>query len=266
MSRSIVRIHEAGHSYDGKRWQFRHLGFDLRSGEILAILGPNGRGKSTLLRAVAGLIGLTEGRVERSGAIGFVPQDFGGSFPYSVLDIVLMGRARHIPTFRNPTKADEAFAMDALASMGVDAYANRSFNGLSGGEKQLVLIARALAGQNEVLLLDEPASALDLKNQDGVLGLMRDVAVKQNLAVAFTTHQPNHALAIADHVLMMIGETQAILGPVDQAMTDDNLQALYGIPVRSVAFAHDGVERTSIVPVFRSSRHQRSVRNDNADF
>lgn len=250
MTESIVTIRNASHSYDGRRWQFRNLELDIRAGEILAILGPNGRGKSTLLRAMAGLVTLTQGSVAVSGAIGFVPQDFDGSFPYSVLDIVLMGRARHIPLFRNPSKADEAIAMEALASTTMASYARRNFNALSGGEKQLVLIARALAGENDVLLLDEPASALDLKNQAHVLALMRELAVSQNLAVAFTTHQPNHALAAADRVLMMPDETPAIVGRLDEVMTDVNLQALYGIPVRSVRFDHEGMERTTIVPLF----------------
>jgi iron complex transport system ATP-binding protein len=254
MTAAPVKIRDAGHSYDGRRWQFRHLALDLRPGEILAILGPNGRGKSTLLKAMAGLIALNEGKVTASGPIGFVPQDFGGSFPYSVLDIVLMGRARHIPLFRNPTRADEAIAMKALASTAMASYATRNFNALSGGEKQLVLIARALAGENAVLLLDEPASALDLKNQDAVLSLMRELATGQNLAVAFTTHQPNHALAIADHVLMMPDETPALIGRIEDVMTDANLQALYGLPVRSVAFDHEGRVRTSIVPLFGDRR------------
>lgn len=262
MTVSMVSIRGGGHSYDARHWQFRDLDLDIQPGEILAILGPNGRGKSTLLRALAGLIPLSEGRVEKAGAIGFVPQDFGGSFPYSALDIVLMGRARHIPTFRNPTKVDEAIALDALKATGMASYADRNFNGLSGGEKQLVLIARALAGQNNVLLLDEPASALDLKNQDGVLSLMREVAKSQNLAVAFTTHQPNHALAVADHVLMMLDETQAVLGPVAEIMTDSNLEALYGIPVRSIGFDHDGVWRKAIVPLFR---HRSAAANGNDD-
>jgi len=266
MTASIVKVRDASHSYDGRRWQFRNLKLDLRPGEVLAILGPNGRGKSTLLRAMAGLISLTGGSVAASGSVGFVPQDFGGSFPYSVLDIVLMGRARHIPLFRNPTKADEAIAMAALASTAMVAHATRNFNGLSGGEKQLVLIARALAGENAALLLDEPASALDLKNQDGVLSLMRDLAVSQMLAVAFTTHQPNHALAIADHVLMMPDETPAIIGPLDDVMTDANLEALYGIPVRSITFEHEGIARTSIVPLFRDrSRTATMNRGDHAE-
>jgi iron complex transport system ATP-binding protein len=270
MNTSIVRVAQAGHGYDAQQWQFRKLDLDLRPGEILAILGPNGRGKSTLLRAMAGLISLTGGNVETSAPIGFVPQDFGESFPYSVLDIVLMGRARHIPLFRNPTKADEAIAMDALTATAMASYATRNSNTLSGGEKQLVLIARALAGENTVLLLDEPASALDLKNQDRVLALMHDLAIDQNLAIAFTTHQPNHALAIADHVLMMLEDTQAILGSAEEVLIDVNLQALYGIPVRSVTFEHVGIERTSIVPLFRERGWQRmpggpTEGNDNAD-
>jgi iron complex transport system ATP-binding protein len=114
-------------------------------------------------------------------------------------------------------------------------------------------------------LLDEPASALDLKNQAAVLDLMQDVARKQALAVAFTTHQPNHALAIADYVLIMLDETKVILGPVDEVMTDDNLTALYGISVRSVTFGHEGIQRTSIVPIFRERDRQGPARNDHAD-
>ncbi|WP_271895126.1 ABC transporter ATP-binding protein [Candidatus Phyllobacterium onerii] len=251
MVESVVTIRSAGHSYDGRHWQFRDLDLDMKRGDILAILGPNGRGKSTLLRAMAHLLKLNSGMIDVLHTVGFVPQDFAGSFPYSVLDIVLMGRARHVPIFRNPTKTDTAIAMDALVATGMERYAEQSFNALSGGEKQLVLIARALAGENAILLLDEPASALDLKNQDNILGLMRDLASAKHLALAFTTHQPNHALAVADHVLLMLDETRTILGPVDEVMTDQNLEALYGIPVRSLKFQEGNVERIAIVPIFR---------------
>ncbi|WP_271898479.1 ABC transporter ATP-binding protein [Candidatus Phyllobacterium onerii] len=113
MVESVVTIRNAGHSYDGRHWQFRDLDLDMKRGDILAILGPNGRGKSTLLRAMAHLLKLNRGMIEVLHTVGFVPQDFAGSFPYSVLDIVLMGRARHVPIFRNPTKTDTAIAMDA---------------------------------------------------------------------------------------------------------------------------------------------------------
>ncbi|MEP7453526.1 ABC transporter ATP-binding protein [Phyllobacterium sp. SB3] len=256
MSEPVMSIESAGHSYDGNRWQFRDLTLDLRRGDVLAILGPNGRGKSTLLRCLAGLLKLSSGQIKTSQTIGFVPQDFAGSFPYPVLDIVLMGRARHVPLFRTPSNLDKTIAtiaMDALASVAMTRYADQNFNELSGGEKQLVLIARALAGENAILLLDEPASALDLKNQDTVLALMRDIAQKRNLAIAFTTHQPNHALAVAGAVLLMLDAPRTVFGSVDSVMTDDNLEALYDTPVRSLSFLDGAVERTAIVPVFRNA-------------
>jgi iron complex transport system ATP-binding protein len=261
MDEPEVIIQKAGHSYDGNRWQFRNLDLAIKRGDVVAILGPNGRGKSTLLRTMAGLLKLDEGTARIEHTTGFVPQDFAGSFPYSVLDIVLMGRARHVPLFRNPTKRDAAISMDALASTGMADYADRSFNSLSGGEKQLVLIARALAGENSTLLLDEPASALDLKNQDGVLALVRQLADEKQLAIAFTTHQPNHALAAADHVLLMLAETRTIFGHVDEVMTDENLEQLYGIAIRSLKFQDGANERTAIIPLFR----QRKARSDNIE-
>jgi iron complex transport system ATP-binding protein len=241
-------------SYDGIRWQFRDLDFDLRAGEITAILGPNGRGKSTLLRVLAGLLKPTTGMVEHNPRTGFVPQESSGSFPYSVLDVVLMGRARHIALFRTPRKIDIEKAMAALSATGMADYAPRSIDALSGGERQLVLIARALAGENEVLLLDEPASALDLKNQDVVLSLLGQLADRENLAIAFTTHQPNHAVAVADRALLMFDHAQTALGPLSEVLTETNLKALYGIPVRAVPSGGGQPEVPAFLPVFRPRR------------
>lgn len=246
-----LRIEAASQSYDGERWQFRDLDFDLKAGEITAILGPNGRGKSTLLRVAAGLLKPTAGKLELNPRTGFVPQEFSGSFPYSVLDVVLMGRARHIALFQTPGKLDIEKAMDALSATGMADYAPRSIDALSGGERQLVLIARALAGENEVLLLDEPASALDLKNQDVVLTLLGELADREKLAVAFTTHQPNHAVAIADKVLIMLPQARTIFGANQDVMTEANLEALYGIPVRSTRLGSGEREETAFLPLFR---------------
>jgi len=251
-----LRIKAASQSYDGERWQFRDLDFDLRAGEITAILGPNGRGKSTLLRVLAGLLKPTHGALELNSRTGFVPQEFTGSFPYSVLDVVLMGRARHIALFQTPGKPDIEKAMDALSATGMADYAPRSIDALSGGERQLVLIARALAGENEVLLLDEPASALDLKNQDVVLSLLGGLADRKKLAVAFTTHQPNHAVTVADKVLLMLPQARTIFGASEDVMTETNLEALYGVPIRSAHFSNGERAETAFVPLFRQRNRQ----------
>lgn len=251
-----LRMIDASQSYDGRRWQFRDLSFDLQAGEIIAILGPNGRGKSTLLRVIAGLLKPTAGTLALNARTGFVPQEFAGSFPYTVLDVVLMGRARHVGLFRTPEKLDIERAMDALSATGMADYVTRDINGLSGGERQLVLIARALAGENEVLLLDEPASALDLNNQDRVLTLIGEVADRNNLAVAFTTHQPNHAVTVADTVLLMLPEASTILGKTDAVLNEANLEALYGVPVRSVRIDDGAQGQTTFAPVFRNRQRK----------
>nr|WP_204326838.1 ABC transporter ATP-binding protein [Rhizobium lusitanum] len=254
-----MRVEGASQSYDGERWQFRALDFDLSAGEITAILGPNGRGKSTLLRVLAGLLKPTAGTMHLNPRTGFVPQEFSGSFPYSVLDVVLMGRARHIGLFRTPRKIDVDKSMEALSLTGMADYAQRNIESLSGGERQLVLIARALAGENAVLLLDEPASALDLKNQDVVLSLLATLADREGLAVAFTTHQPNHALAVADKVLLMLDQARAVFGATDEVMTEDNLEALYGIPVRSAKLDSSQPVDVAFVPLFRQ-RDRKGIR------
>jgi iron complex transport system ATP-binding protein len=251
-----LRIEGASQSYDGRHWQFRDLDFDLRAGEVTAILGPNGRGKSTLLRVLAGLLQPTSGTVTLNPRTGFVPQEFSGSFPYSVLDVVLMGRARHITLFRTPRKIDIDKAMEALSATGMADYAPRRIDALSGGQRQLVLIARALAGENEVLLLDEPASALDLKNQDVVLALLGALADHKNLAIAFTTHQPNHAVAVADKALLMFDHAGTAFGPLDEVLTETHLEALYGIPVRSVPLGGEELEGAAFLPFFQ--RRQRA--------
>ncbi|MDU7469977.1 MAG: ABC transporter ATP-binding protein, partial [Serratia marcescens] len=131
---------------------FQHLDIQLRRGEVLAILGPNGRGKSTLLQLLLGSLTPQSGEIERHGEMGFVPQHFAPPFAYRVLDIVLMGRARHVGLFRSPSAEDHRLAREALQSLDLQHLAEREFGSLSGGQRQLVMIARALAMRCEVLI------------------------------------------------------------------------------------------------------------------
>lgn len=249
MAEPLILAEGAGHSWDGDRWQFRDLGFAVRAGEVVAVLGANGCGKSTLLRVAAGLRAPTAGRVVTGGTAALVPQDFARAFPYRVIEMVLMGRARHVGLLRMPDRRDQELAMQALGTIGLAHLAESRFDALSGGQRQMVLIARAIASEPAVLLLDEPASALDLGNQDRVLSLVR-VLADRGLAVMMTTHQPNHALAVAGKALLMLPQGRAVFGPCAKVLTEERIGALYGLPVRIVDLDANGRALRSVVPLY----------------
>ena len=249
MAEPLILAERAEHSYDGRRWQFRELGFAVRPGEIMAVLGPNGCGKSTLLRVAAGLRPPTGGRIAVSGRAALVPQDFARAFPYRVIDMVLMGRARHIGLLRMPGRRDREAAMQALSVIGLADRAEAHFDALSGGQRQMVLIARAIAAEPAALLLDEPASALDLGNQDRVLSLAR-VLADRGLAVMMTTHQPNHALAVADKALLMLPQGPPAFGPCREILTEARIGALYGLPVKILDYRQGKRVCRAVVPLY----------------
>ena len=180
-------------------WVFRRHSFAVGPGDVWAVLGPNGRGKTTLLKCLLGLLQPAEGAVCVSTRPAHVPQQHRLAFDYTVLDVVLMGRARHIGTFSGPSAEDLEAAREALGRVGMHAFADRWLSQLSGGERQLVMIARALASESDILILDEPASSLDLSNQKRILALLTDLAA-QGLSIVFTTHDPHHAVVAATSV------------------------------------------------------------------
>ncbi|MCM2474542.1 ABC transporter ATP-binding protein [Rhizobium sp. CG5] len=208
---------------------FQDLSFTLDKGRTLVLLGRNGRGKTTLLRILAGLAVPVIGSVRCGGAVGYVPQQFVPAFNYSVLDVVLMGRARHVGLFSRPSARDRRLARDALDLVGMVGFTERAVATLSGGERQLVLIARALASEAAILLLDEPASALDFHNQAIMLSMLRRLSRERGLTIVMTTHEPTHALEIADQVALLYGKGRCEQGPMEQFCTEDRLSDLYGI-------------------------------------
>jgi iron complex transport system ATP-binding protein len=246
----VLELCDAGFAFTGSDWVFRDVSFVVPPGTATVVLGRNGRGKTTLVRCAAGLLTPVEGVVRRDEPAGFVPQSHGSVFAYTVTDMVLMGRARHVGRFAAPGRRDVAVARVAIDRVGIGALANRTFPTLSGGEQQLVLIARALAGESGLLVLDEPASGLDLRNQSLVIALLGDL-VAQGVAVLLTTHEPDHALHLASQVVLMDSVTDGGLGPQcgpsHEMLTDERLSRLYGIDVSTVTYTRDGVSRRSVV-------------------
>lgn len=237
---------------------FENLSFTLARGQTLALLGRNGRGKTTLLKCMAGLLTPSAGTVRCAGAVGYVPQQFAAPFDYSVCDVVLMGRARHIGMFSSPSTEDRRHAEDAIGMVGLHHLADRAIGSLSGGERQLALIARALASEAEIVLLDEPASALDFRNQALMLALLHRLSRERSLTIVMTTHEPTHALEIADRAVLLHGGGRHEEGSMAEVCTEAGLTTLYGIPMRRLDRRHGDDAAAHVVAdfgYFKQDRH-----------
>jgi iron complex transport system ATP-binding protein len=222
----------------------RGLDLSLQEGEVLCVLGPNGSGKSTLFRTMLGLLPALGGEVTIDGrpigqmergeiarAVAYVPQASSSYFDFSVAQMVLMGRTAHLGAFAAPGERDHAAAAASLERMGIAALAARPVSGVSGGERQLALIARALASEAPALVMDEPTANLDFGNQARVLSQvaqLRDAGV----SILLCTHDPDHAFQVADRVLLLRGGSAITLGRTQEALTAENLTRLYDMPVQ----------------------------------
>jgi iron complex transport system ATP-binding protein len=245
----MIRVENAGHWFRPEHWLFRNLSFALVPSEVTAILGPNGAGKTTLLRAVCGTLALKQGTVHAEAQIGYVPQALHADHAYTALDMVLLGRSRYLGRFNSPGRKDKARAQECLHEVGLSDVADQRYDRLSGGQRQLVLLARALASDCRILVLDEPASALDLANQGVVLRLIRRLARARHLAVLLTTHHPDHALGIADKALLMLRNAEHVFGAAHDALTEENLARMYGVPVRRIEVRAGDETIAAVVPL-----------------
>jgi iron complex transport system ATP-binding protein len=223
------------------------LAVSLREGESLALLGPNGGGKTTLLKTLLGLLPALEGDVvlngtplsaipvrERARLIGYVPQVHSGTFAFTVETVVLMGRTAYGSLFSRPSAKDIAVAATMLERLGIAHLSQRPYTEISGGERQLVLLARALAQKPRFVVLDEPTASLDFGNQGKVLREIGQLA-NAGLGVLFTTHDPNHALRAAHRVCLLRDGAIVAEGKTSEVLTRDKLEALYGAAVLPVA-------------------------------
>jgi iron complex transport system ATP-binding protein len=228
----------------GEKEVFRGISLDVHPGEMLSILGSNGCGKTTLLRCIQGELRLKQGRilvggknlssltpVQRARTIGMVFQEHSALFPYPVLEVVRMGRAPHLGFFSRPGAKDTEIAETALGRVGIAHLRDKVYTHISGGERQLVLIARTLAQEPEVMLLDEPTSHLDFKNQILVLSIMERLS-KEGLSIIMTSHYPNHAFLFSSSIALMAGGRFLAVGDPETVINPGNLSAIYGMEVR----------------------------------
>ncbi|MCX7686318.1 MAG: ABC transporter ATP-binding protein [Acetobacteraceae bacterium] len=235
----------------GDRTVLRELSFRVEAGRSLAILGPNGCGKTTALRAALGFQRLASGRRVAPRIVGYVPQSVAIAHPYRVLEVVAMGRAARLGLFGQPGREDRTAAAAALERLGLSQLAEAMFDRLSGGERQLVLLARALATGSPALVLDEPGAALDLANQARLLALLDGLRQERRYAILFTTHDPNQVLAAADEALLLMPGGGARQGASADLIAPEPLGALYGVPMRMVGLTGtDGRMRRAVLPAF----------------
>jgi iron complex transport system ATP-binding protein len=230
----------------------RGLDVALATGEVLALLGPNGGGKTTLLKTLLGLLRPKAGEVQLSGkplasytvrerarTVAYVPQVHIGTFAFSVETVVLMGRTAHGNLFSRPSAHDRAVAHAVLDRFGIAQLAMRPYTMISGGERQLVLLARALAQEPQFIVLDEPTASLDFGNQGKVMREIRALA-ESGHGVLFTTHDPNHALRAADRAYLLREGTRIAEGPVANVLNQTQLQELYRAPVERLVDPETG--------------------------
>jgi iron complex transport system ATP-binding protein len=242
----MLRIENLSVNY-GKRRVLQHVALGVESGEVLALVGPNGAGKSTLIRAVSGVVPIESGDVhidgralsklstmERARYLAVVPQARSLPPAFTVYESVLLGRTPHLGWLGRTGPRDHERVQYALEHTQMLPLAERYVGELSGGEQQRVLLARALAQDTPVLLLDEPTTHLDLQHRESLIQLIRSLAVDKHLAVLMVLHDLNLAGLYADRVALLVeGQVQAV-GTASEVLTEANLSRVYQIQVRVI--------------------------------
>ncbi|MDR1301146.1 MAG: ABC transporter ATP-binding protein [Treponema sp.] len=262
--RSYLEVRNLSFAY-GNQAVLRDVGFTLQPGELLGMLGPNGAGKSTLFRCILGLEKNHTGQVLLDGTgietrsptvlakqIAYVPQTHYPSFNYAALDMVLMGTAAQGREWALPRTAQRQAAEEALEQVGISHLRQRSFRQLSGGEQQLVLIARALAQKATLLIMDEPTANLDYGNQIRVLFQVKTLS-RNGYGIILSTHNPDHAFLFTDRVVALHNTRIAAAGPPAEVLTPELIALLYGVQVLIRQDEQGVLSCTPVLPTAASS-------------
>lgn len=257
-----IAVEHGTFGYASKPPLLKDINLELPDGAILSVLGPNGAGKTTLLRCIMGLLPWREGRTlldekplhqfqeqQIWQKIGYVPQSSGSRFAYTVLDMVLLGRAPYLKAYAQPGYRDYEIAFRTMERIGISHLADNLCTRLSGGEYQLVTIARALAGEPEVLILDEPESNLDFRNQILVLDILDTIVREDRISCIINTHYPEHALRLGGNSILLGNGLPPIWGLSKEIITEENLSRYFCLDVAITQTVCQGKVYRSVIPM-----------------
>lgn len=262
----FMEVKNASFSY-GKKVIFEDIDFELKEGGIFCLLGPNGTGKSTLLDCIMGIQKLQKGAISIKGELtsnlaphemakllAYVPQIQTVSFPFEVIQMVLMGRAAYLTIYSSPSQADYQIAEEALTLVGMAEHKHRLFTELSGGEKQLVMIARALAQKSLMIVMDEPTAHLDVKNEFVVLETIKELVQKMKLTFLIATHFPNHPFYFADHSIpttvgILHNQKFSYLGTPHEVLKESNIFEVFGVKTKVLTYQQEEEKYSYVLPL-----------------
>ncbi len=243
MERYLLEMNHISCGY-GNRIIIKDITLKMKRGEVLCLLGPNGVGKTTLFKSILGFIQLKSGEILIEGedisgwsrkrmakAIAYVPQAYHSTFSFTVMDVVLMGRTASLSFLKSPSQKDYLLAEQILEDIGIGDLKNKSYSQISGGQQQMTLIARALAQEAKILVMDEPTSSMDYGNQIKILEQINNLA-KRGLGVIMTTHYPNHAFLCATKAALLQKNHCFTVGSVEDIVMEESLKATYGIDIK----------------------------------
>lgn len=258
----ILEVENGCFGYPKQEEILTDINIKLEEGHILSVLGPNGIGKTTLLKCMIGLMPWSRGRSLLTGKdirtlkskeiwnmISYIPQTHGFSFSYTGLEMVMLGRSSHLGLFSQPGHREMEMAEAMMEKVGITRLADKDCNRMSGGELQMVLIARALINEPKLIILDEPETGLDFHNQILVLNMVEKLAHEENIGAIMNTHYPTNAMSIADEALMMNRKGDRFYGPTGDILNESNISKSFDVNVVVDEIMYQNRTIRSVVPV-----------------
>jgi iron complex transport system ATP-binding protein len=258
----ILEMKNGSFGYPKQKMILQDINLCLEEGSILAVLGPNGIGKTTLLKCIIGLLPWKSGTTLLNGrdiqtmkpkelwsTVSYIPQSHGFAFAYTGLEMVLIGRSSHLGTFEQPGCLEIEMAEAVMEKTGILHLAKKDCSQMSGGELQMVLIARALINEPKLIILDEPETGLDFHNQILVLNMIEWLAHEEGISAIMNTHYPTNAMAVADKAFMMNRKGDFFYGATDQVLNEENISRSFDVHVVVNEFEYENRKIKSIVPV-----------------